>query len=97
MGDNVPLAALINPVGWRISQLVQEVHAAAGIQQANAENAVTLHMNCAVCWQPHNNIGRVPLVLTCGHIVCLACVSGQAQMQCPFCHQDIEAVVRLRV
>lgn len=47
-------------------------------------------MDCPVCMVSYTVKTRAPIVLPCGHTICLTCVSNQNVNACPICRKSIQ-------
>ena len=50
---------------------------------------------CQVCWSSYNGGSRRALVMGCGHVICLQCLSSLPRLECPKCRVNIAFVARL--
>ena len=51
--------------------------------------------NCVVCYEDFNSTSHKPVALSCGHVVCLSCVSNDLLRRCPKCSKDITKIIPL--
>jgi hypothetical protein len=89
---NVPIAAF--NTSDVISDLIERVENMSG---PATPVEIPADFGCNVCFNAYNDGGRIPLTMTCGHILCLACMRRLPVMKCPSCRENINTIIRLHI
>lgn len=78
----------------QVQDLVDQV---VGDRPDEAEEIDFENFNCQVCWEKYNTGTRKPVVISCGHPICLSCLRQLQSLKCPKCVRQIRHVIRLFV
>lgn len=51
--------------------------------------------NCNICYEQYDSAEHLPLIIQCGHFICLQCIRNMRVMECHYCRQRISSVTRI--